>query len=190
MREAALKSTIFVGVPRTILTLEALHGALEPDVKSSLRSESHRVATPDNIEEFKERGRKLWKHIYTPHDVKLADKLGSYHPDFISFIIQSYGSVLSPWYPGDAAYEPKGLSRTLSSVVGTACLRTEGGVGPQLISHVFGLLKAHGDDYEGQPTSPGDRWLSSEEGTEWVIKTTDVLCDVARGVDQEVKARL
>ncbi|KIJ56557.1 hypothetical protein M422DRAFT_22717 [Sphaerobolus stellatus SS14] len=191
MREAALKSAIFVGVPRTILSLEALHSALETDVKSSLRTVSHREANPENVEIFKDRGRKLWKDIYTPFDVKLADKLGSYHPDFISFIIQSYGSVLGPWYPGDPAYETRNLTRTLTSVVGVACLRTEGGVGPQLLSHVFGLLKAReSDSYEGAPSTPGDKWLSSDEGTEWAIKTVDEFCDVGRGVDQEVKARL
>ena len=79
----------------------------------------------------------------------------------------------------------------MTSVVGVACLRTEGGVGPQLLSHVFGLLKAHeADNYEGEPLTPGDKWISSAEGTEWVIKTVDELCDVARGADQEIKARL
>ena len=42
-----------------------------------------RVANPQNVEEFTKRGQKLWKHIYEPFDVKLAEKLGSYHPDFI-----------------------------------------------------------------------------------------------------------
>ncbi|KAF8528896.1 hypothetical protein BU17DRAFT_37936 [Hysterangium stoloniferum] len=190
MREAALKSTIFVGVPRVILSLEALTGALESDVKESLRTKSEREASPSNIEEFTERGRRLWTHIYAPHDEKLAAKLGSYHPDFISFIIQSYGMVLNPWAPGDPAHEQRNVNRTLSSVVGVACLRTEGGVGPQLTSHIFGLLKSHGDSYNGEPATEGDRWLSSAEGAEWVTKTIDELCDVVRGVDHEEKAKL
>ena len=46
------------------------------------------------------------------------------------------------------------------------------------------------DEFEGDKTSKGDRWLSSEEGTEWVIKTVDELCDVVKGVDSDVKAKL
>ncbi|KAF8505533.1 hypothetical protein F5888DRAFT_1649837, partial [Russula emetica] len=123
MREAALKSTIFVGVPRAIGALAGLTDALEDDVKAGLRTNSRRTATPENIGVIIARGTALWNSIYEPHAVKLHDKLASYHPDFISFIIQSYGSVLSP-LPG--ADEQGNLSRTLGSVVGVACLRTEG----------------------------------------------------------------
>ncbi|KAF8520105.1 hypothetical protein JB92DRAFT_2828247 [Gautieria morchelliformis] len=210
MREAAVKSAIFVGVPRvcgddadlaggvsvgpkTILSLEALTGALEDDVKTSLRQVSHREANATNIEKFVQRGRDLWKDIYSPHDVKLANKLASYHPDFIfrgpAFIIQSYGTVLSPWPPSDPTHGSGNVNRTLTSVLGTACLRTEGGVGPQLTSHVFGLLKSHGDGYAGEPATEGDRWLSSAEGTEWVINTVDALCDVVR-LDSGSKSKL
>lgn len=89
---------------------------------------------------------------------------------FPAFIIQSYGSVLSP-LPG--ANEQGNLSRTLGSVVGVACLRAEGRVGPQLTSHVFGLLKARST----KDLSEEDRWLASDEGAEWVIRTVDTLLD-------------
>ena len=92
-------------------------------------------------------------------------------PPFLAFVIQSYGSVLSP-LPG--ADEQGNLSRALGSVVGVACLRTEGRVGPQLTSHVFGLLKARA----AQNLSEEDRWLASDEGAEWVIRTIDTLLDV------------
>ncbi|GJJ07373.1 hypothetical protein Clacol_001575 [Clathrus columnatus] len=190
IREAALKSVIFVGVPRVILTLEALSGALENDVKASLRKVPFRVVGADNAEEFTRRGQALWKHIYAPHDVKLADKLAGYHPDFMSFITTSYGVVFSPWFKGDPGYGPGNLSRTLGSVVGVACLRTESGVGPQLISHVYGLLKSN-VEYEGKEPTDGEKWLASEQGTEWVINSIDQIGDVARsGIDAELKARL
>lgn len=178
MREAALKSTIFVGVPRVIGALAGLTGALEDDVKAGLRTTSRRTANPENIEAIIARGNALWDSIYEPHAVKLHDKLASYHPDLISFIIQSYGSVLSP-LPG--ADEQGNLSRALGSVVGIACLRTEGRVGPQLTSHVFGLLKARA----AQNLSEEDRWLASDEGTEWVIRTIDTLLDVIMAVREE-----
>jgi len=172
MRESALKSVIFVGVPRTILSLAALSDALEDNVKSGLRKESLRTGTSENIEATVARGKALWRSIYEPHAEKLHDKLGSYHPDFIAFIIQSYGSVLAPLPGGDQ--EQGNLTRTLGSVVGAACLRAEGRVGPQLTSHVFGLLKARREDQQCEE----DRWLSSDEGVEWVIRTVDKILDV------------
>jgi len=83
MREAALKSTIFVGVPRTIGALAGLTDALEHDVKAGLRTNSRRTANPENIEAIIARGNALWNSIYEPHAVKLHDKLASYHPDLI-----------------------------------------------------------------------------------------------------------
>ena len=65
------------------------------------------------------------------------------------------------------------LSRALGSVVGVACLRAEGGVGPQLISHTFGLLKAR----EVENQNAEDKWLASDEGTEWVIRIVDEITD-------------
>lgn len=41
------------------------------------------MATPENIEAIKARGQALWDSIYEPHAVKLYNKLGGYHPDFI-----------------------------------------------------------------------------------------------------------
>lgn len=101
-----------------------------------------------------------------------------------AFIIQCYGSVLSP-LPGDVkTYEDTStgpddldqgnLSRALGSVVGIATLRAEGGVGPQLTSHTFGLLKAR-SSCENQ--NEEDKWLSSDEGTEWVLRTVDHILD-------------
>jgi hypothetical protein len=93
-------------------------------------------------------------------------------PSISAFIIQSYGSVLAP-LPGGVDKQGN-LSRTLGSVVGIACLRAEGGVGPQLVSHTFGLLKAR----NGKHQNKEDAWLSSDEGTEWVIRTVDKILDV------------
>jgi len=198
MRESALKSVIFIGVPRVILSLTALHEALEDEVKHALRSHSRRTADSDNITSIVTKGMTLWKSIYQPHADKLYDKLGSYHPDFISFIIQSYGSVLSPLSGGTKAYsdtssledlDQGNLSRALGSVVGIASLRAEGGVGPQLTSHIFGLLKARNTENQTEE----DKWLSSDEGTEWVLRTVDEILDGVSSeelLDQHVKVKL
>ena len=102
------------------------------------------------------------------------------------FIIQAYGTVLAP-LPGGAS-EQGNLSRALGSVVGAACLRAEGGVGPQLTSHVFGLLKAR----HAPGLSAEDYWLASDEGTEWVVRTVDALLDVVKPElgETETKAKL
>jgi hypothetical protein len=92
----------------------------------------------------------------------------------IAFVINSYGSVYAPLPDGNAVQG--NLGRALSSVVGTACLRAEGGVGPQLISHVFGLLKAR----DTPDLTPEERWLATDEGTEWVIRTTDTIVDAVK----------
>ncbi|OJT13306.1 Dol-P-Man:Man(5)GlcNAc(2)-PP-Dol alpha-1,3-mannosyltransferase [Trametes pubescens] len=174
MRESALKSCIFVGVPRTILSLASLHETIEDDVRNGLRKTSVRTVNTKNVDEIVARGEALWATIYTPHAEKLRNKLGSYHPDFIEFIIQAYGAVLAPLPGGDAVLG--NLSRAQGSIVGTACLRAEGGVGPQLTSHVFGLLKAR--DVPG--LSAEDYWLASDEGTEWVVRTVDKILDVVK----------
>lgn len=84
-----------------------------------------------------------------------------------------YGALLSN-VPGH-----NHLSRTLTSAVAVASLRASGGVGPQLVSHVYGLLKARGFDPESE--TEDDRWLASEEGAQWVIAVADTISDVVVG---------
>jgi hypothetical protein len=100
----------------------------------------------------------------------------------VAFIIQCYGSVLTPLpgrtrlYSDTSSLEDPdqgNLSRALGSVVGIASLRAEGGVGPQLISHTFGLLKARDDEHQ----TDEDKWLSSDEGAEWIMRTVDEVLD-------------
>ena len=81
------------------------------------------------------------------------------------------------------------LSRTLGSVVGVASLRAEGGVGPQLTSHIFGLLKARNTENQTEE----DKWLSSDEGTEWVLRIVDEVLDGVSSEephDQQVKVKM
>ena len=112
----------------------------------------------------------------------------------LAFIIQCYGSVLAPLSGGTKIYsdvssladlDQGNLSRALGSVVGMAALRAEGGVGPQLISHTFGLLKARNTPNQNKE----DEWLSSDEGTEWVLRTVDEILDGVSAVE-DVKAKL
>lgn len=84
-----------------------------------------------------------------------------------------YGALLSN-VPGH-----NHLSRTLTSAVAVASLRASGGVGPQLVSHVYGLLKARG--YDTATETEDDRWLASEDGARWVIALADAISDAVVG---------
>jgi hypothetical protein len=116
-------------------------------------------------------------------------------PLHAAFIIQSYGSVLAP-LPGklktssDASClddpDQGNISRALGSVAGIASLRAEGRVGPQLTSHVFGLLKARYVEHQNDE----DKWLSSDEGTEWIIRTVDEFLDVVSSDVQEAQVNV
>lgn len=172
MREAGVKCGVFVGVPKTINGLAGLYQSLEDDVKEALPKANPRnqASTTTN----KENGLKLFKSVYDPHTEKLLAKLQSYHPDFAGWIVEhEYGALLSN-VPGH-----NHLSRTLTSAVAVASLRASGGVGPQLVSHVYGLLKARGFDPESE--TEDDRWLASEEGAQWVITVADAISDVVAG---------
>ncbi|EIW57955.1 uncharacterized protein TRAVEDRAFT_38267 [Trametes versicolor FP-101664 SS1] len=175
MREAILKATLIIGVPRTILAMARLHEALEEDVKDNLRKSELRKFTPENVNEFKARGNALADSIYGPQSDGMRAKLRSYHPDFTEAVTQIYAAVFAS-FPEEAAVQGN-LSRALNSVVAIACLRTEGsGVGELLNGHALGLLRAR--DEPGLPTE--DCWLASEEGLEWVLATVDMLLDVLR----------
>ncbi|KZT62402.1 hypothetical protein CALCODRAFT_490235 [Calocera cornea HHB12733] len=181
MRETTIKGCVFVGVPKVINCLAGLTGGLDADVKEALDKKSYRDAEQNDIPPILERGMKLFRSVYDPHTEKLLTKLGTYHPDFPGFIIRSeYGPLLQA--PPEMPKEYQ-ISRALTSAMGVACLRAAGGVGPQLTSHVYGLLKAQG--WEGE--SEEDKWLATEDGAQWVIELTDELSDV---IDQGEKAKL
>jgi len=109
-------------------------------------------------------------------------------------VANEYGALLSDPPPESCALDGR-VGRTLTSVVGVACLRASGGVGPQLTSHVYGLLKARGYD-GGGPTSPavgpleGDDWLASAEGATWVIEVVDRLVDALHGSGEISRTKL
>lgn len=86
-----------------------------------------------------------------------------------------YAALLAD--PADHGALPS-LGRVLTSVVAVACLRAQTGVGPQVLSHVFGLRKALQDgSYEadgmGEEELAAAKWLAGDEGSEWILKTVD-----------------
>jgi hypothetical protein len=76
-------------------------------------------------------------------------------------------------------------------MIAITCLRAQGGVAPQVLSHVYGLMKAA--DQPGEEGLDGREWLVSEEGIRWILESTDAVCEVVRGTKTEVggvKAKL
>ena len=129
------------------------------------------------------RGRGLWDSVYAPFETKLIDKLATSHPDLPVHILNShYGPLLS-----DPSGDRQGLAKTgrvLTSVIAISCLRAQTGVGPQVLSHVFGLRKAIEDGSfkaEGEEVVEGAEWLATDEGSEWILKSVDSISEALGG---------
>ncbi|KAF1992936.1 hypothetical protein P154DRAFT_625775 [Amniculicola lignicola CBS 123094] len=182
MREVGLKCIGFNGVPRTINMLNAFKAALPSSVVSALSTTPTRLPTPSNIGDINDRGRKLWDSIYRPLENKLVTKLADAHPDLPVFIINGeYGALFSdpPRHTG------ANVGRITTSLVAIACLRAQQGVGPQVLSHVFGLRKAWDDGTWKSEPKAGDedaiRWLVSDEGCTWALEKVDEVVEALGG---------
>jgi len=187
-REVGLKCISFNGIPRTINCLGAFHASLPSDVQSKLSNKRTREFSPSNMEQRKSDGLGLWDSVYAGFERKLLDKLGQSHPDLPVHIIQAhYASLLSnptrhTYVDGEEKPRETQVGRVLTSLVAIACLRAQTGVGPQVVSHVFGLRKAYerGDaKAEGEVEVPGGQWLAGEEGNKWLLEWID---ELVRGI--------
>lgn len=176
MRETGLKCIGFNGIPRTINMLNAFRAALPSSIASSLNTQPTRFPEPSNIESINQRGRALWNAIYRPLETKLEHKLGEAHPDLPVFIINNeYGGLFTD--PPRKAGATVG--RVTTSLIAITCLRAQQGVGPQVLSHVFGLKKGWEDGTWKQEPEAGEeegiKWLVSDEGCTWVLERVDEL---------------
>ena len=183
IREVGLKCISFNGIPRTINCLNAFRAALPADVTARLATQPTRAIDESNVATTAARGRGLWNSVYAPFEDKLVEKLATAHPDLPVHILSShYGPLLS-----DPPALGTGVARTgrvLTSVVAIACLRAQTGVGPQVLSHVFGLRKAFEDGSfkaEGEEVVEGAEWLASDEGSEWILKSVDSISEALGG---------
>ena len=190
-------------MPRTINSLGAFFGGLPSEIQQELlKRPARRHLTPDGIEGTLKRGRFVWDSVYRPFSDKLSDKLAMSHPDLPVFIIQGeYGALFSD--PPNPAMDPDvvpNIGRVLMSILAVATLRTQTGVGPQVVSHVFGLRKAYEDGTaEAEPPVEGGKWLASDEGNVWLIEHIDRIAAAlneggnsgfAPGMTKEPKAKL
>ncbi|WYZ36027.1 hypothetical protein EsH8_X_000674 [Colletotrichum jinshuiense] len=182
IREIGLKCISFNGIPRTINCLNAFYASLPKDVTSQLATQPTRAPNAQNIGDITARGQALWNSIYAPFEVKLYEKLAQSHPDLPVHIMNShYAGLLSdPKERGGLA----SVGRVLTSVVAISCLRAQTGVGPQVLSHVFGLRKGLEDGTfkaDNQDDIEGAQWLASDEGSEWILKSVDSITEAIGG---------
>ncbi|PWN52183.1 hypothetical protein IE53DRAFT_392133 [Violaceomyces palustris] len=184
MREVGLKCIGFIGIPKVINNLAALRAVVDEDqeLASALPREPRRQISPERNPRVNEAAYALWDDIYTPHSSKLLKILGKSHPDLPIFIVESeYGPLFSSPSSFSLPNDPKHLStepswevnRLRTSLVAIAALRAQGGVGPQVTSHVWGLMKARDSIQPHDPNKKGLEWLTSEEGAIWVVKAVD-----------------
>ncbi|KAF2129472.1 hypothetical protein P153DRAFT_431423 [Dothidotthia symphoricarpi CBS 119687] len=176
MREVALKCIGFNGIPRTINMLNTFRASLPASTASALNTTPTRHPDPSNIKSISSRGEALWQSIYRPLNQKLEDKLGDAHPDLPVWIINNgYGALFAD-PPREVGAT---VGRLTTSVIAITCLRAQQGVGPQVLSHIYGLRKAWDDGTWKTDQEVGEesavKWLVSDEGCTWVLEKVDEL---------------
>lgn len=189
IREVGLKCIGFNGIPRTINVLGAFRTALPAAVVAGLATQSTRTPTAETLAATSARGLELWRSVYAGVDQTLLDRLAESHPDLPVHILHShYGPLFTdPPHHGDGGLASVG--RALTSLVGITCLRAQQGVGPQVLSHVFGLRKAVADgswkpagaDADALEAVRGVDWLATDDGSEWLLRTIDTIVDALGG---------
>ncbi|ERT01175.1 conserved mitochondrial protein [Sporothrix schenckii 1099-18] len=185
IREVGLKCIGFNGIPRTINVLGSFRNSgLPADVVSQLATTPTRVPRAEDLPETTARGLGLWRSVYAGVDVKLLDKLAESHPDLPVHILNSHYGPLFTDPPNHGASGLATVGRALTSLVAIACLRAQTGVGPQVVSHIFGLRKAVADGtwlpHGEQGASADDKesvrgvdWLATDAGSEWLLQSID-----------------
>lgn len=170
IREVGLKCISFNGIPRSINCLGAFREGLPQDVVSQIPAPPTRALKPENLEERLKNGWNLWASVYTPFENKLYEKLGASHPNLPVHILNAhYGTLLAnPPTPASSV----NVGRILTSLVAIACLRSQTGVGPQVVSHCFGLRKAYADGTAEKDVEGGE-WLATDEGNQWILNAID-----------------
>ena len=185
MREVGLKCISFNGIPRTINCLNSFRESLPQEIQSRLCTSHSRSVTAENVGDVSSRGLGLWDSIYRPHHDKLRAKLALAHPDLPIHILGSHYSALLSDPPSADRGTLASVGRVHTSLVAIACLRAQTGVGPQVLSHVFGLRKAIEDGSYSQDLAGGSddaiRWLASDEGCQWVLRTVDRIVEAMGG---------
>jgi len=119
-------------------------------------------------------GNELWDDIYAKKSQKLRGILAHSHPDLGLYIIQNeYGPLFAPppAYHDNMTEPAWEINRLRMSLVAIASLHAQGGVAPQVTSHIYGLLRArdHIAHVQGSERQGLD-FLTTEVGAQWAIE--------------------
>lgn len=119
----------------------------------------------------------LWDDVYGKKSEKLRQVLTHSHPDLGLYIIQQeYGPLFSPppAYHDGMTMPPWEVHRLRTSLVAISALHAQGGVAPQVTSHIYGLLRAQKAMAHVQgPERRGLDFLMTMDGAQWVIETVN-----------------
>lgn len=179
---------------QVINNLAALRKAVDEDkeLSSALPTKPRRKLVQADLANVHKAAYSLWDDIYQPHSDKLIKILGHSHPDLPVFILEGeYGPLFSPphtFRPSEKEPDWE-VGRLRTSLVAIAALRAQGGVGPQVTSHVWGLMKAESSVQSGSENERGLRWLTSEEGALWVVEAVNGLSQVVEGSETREDGR-
>ncbi|CAO1629585.1 unnamed protein product [Sympodiomycopsis kandeliae] len=190
MREVGLKCIGFIGIPKVINNLAALRKAVDEDeeLSKALPTEPRRKLTGADIDSVQKAAKDMWDDIYQPHHDKLIKILGHSNPDLPVFILDGeYGPLFSPphTFKKTAEIPTWEVNRLRTSLIAISALRAQGGVGPQVTSHVWGLMKAESSIDPNDPNAQGLKWLTSEEGAVWTVESVNELSSVVEGEAQQ-----
>ncbi|KAG1047454.1 hypothetical protein G6F43_010094 [Rhizopus delemar] len=97
MREAALKSHVIIGFPKTINVLQHL-ADVTPDIIKSLlpKKPLRKEETWSDVQFQRQRGKELFDKIYSRHTEKVIKNMYSTHPDLAQTALHHlYGPILS-----------------------------------------------------------------------------------------------
>ncbi|KAL4402173.1 hypothetical protein ACI68E_001825 [Malassezia pachydermatis] len=193
MREAGLKCLGLIGTPKTINNLAALRAMVDADeaLAEAMPTEARRDIQPQQWAKVVQAGSDLFDDIYAKQSQKLRGVMAHSHPDLTPYILQcEYGPLFAPPPMFLGTSEPSWeVNRLRMSLVAIASLHAQGGVAPQVVSHIYGLLRARPsiEQIEG-PSQRGLEFLTSEAGAEWAIRMINEICRVVDGSDDADRA--
>ncbi|OAA67109.1 hypothetical protein SPI_01685 [Niveomyces insectorum RCEF 264] len=168
-------ATITLNSPEALAILHRVATATEGSTTASAAGAGAGAGLPPpeppvpTAELIREVGLKCIGFNGIPRTINLLATLAASHPDLPVHILHSHYAQLftDPPADGDGVSGTDGargglatVGRVLTSLVAIACLRAQTGVGPQVVSHVFGLRKALADG-TWRPTADDDGGLEA-----------------------------
>lgn len=174
MREVGLRSLGLIGTPKTINNLAALRAMVDADAElaAAMPTQPRREMPATQWPAIVQAGRALFDDIYAKQSEKLQGVLAHSHPDLALYILQGeYGPLFAPPSMYDGQEMPAwDVDRLRMSLLAIAALHAQGGVAPQVVSHIYGLLRARPSITATGPERAGLEFLASEDGAQWVVE--------------------